>query len=1447
MKMKKLINTIFLVIFFFTTTKSIYSQITSDSLGCVPLLSKFTSPFPDIKKPIWDFADGASSDKLNPSHVFSNPGEYIVKLYDDKTLKATKKIIVYKDVEVIIDQDANQGCAPFSINFSNKSKKDDAIKYIGFLWDFGDGVSGTNENQVHTYTDIGTFNVTLNITTNIPQCNATKTFQNAVKIDQKINVNFKIDSIVPACSIPTKVYYSLTGPIDTSLIYKWNFGNGESSNNPKPGPVTYTKAGIVTTSLTVDNKKGCISKIERLVNINGFSGNLNIKIKDTICFDQIFYIVNNTNFSKYLWNFGNGANQVTTNLKTPIDIKYTSSGSTQIKLTVTNSLGCMKDTVFNIFVEKPEVPFTCDPMIICKLPNEVIFTAVNKNLGKYIWNGEEGGSTFVAKFEYIERDTFYYNEPDSFELILQTVSKNGCQSKYSKKIATSLPNAQFTLDNFEGLAPFTLNVEDKSESPCPIVKWIYTWGDGTTSVYDSITIKSASHIYDKVGKYYINLSIENEKGCVDMHYGAWINVEKMPEIDLPTCSGSGTRPIFCFGDTIRLITNIVQNKSTAIHFNLGNNVSHCESNTEVIHILNDKPGTENLFLSIETGGTFTDVYATAPIKIFGAKSVINYEISCTEKYKVDFKNMSINATSSYWKLDGEVITDLNFSRQFSGPGKHKIQLCSINDVDPCGEHCTEETFELQDPKAVIDTKSVWCKKATNILSSKNSKDATVGCNMGYTWSFSKSAKFASIVTEADSAEAVLGPGIHTISLEVRDVNGCRDTATKQIKVLELEADYTYSFTELCNPINATFKDNSLHDTIIKNYSWNFAPDVNNPIVSKTFDNIQDSVLISLSIEDALGCKSTKEKYFKVYKPTSSVKYDPIICEANGINFTATDFTEKGSKLKYDWQYNSNQVSTKNNLQLSGFKPGIHTVYLTITEEKTGCINEYINTFRVIQKPKAVIADLEDSIFCYPKSIQFFGNKSTFDQQDQLSYQWSFGNNRSSSKMDPIETFNKGEFNIKLIAKSAYQCNDTTTKKIKLIGPEGEMKANKNKVCIGEPITFTVINQKDVTSYYWDFGQGETKANTSPVTQKYDFYPSSGKTFASLVLESSEKGCETVLNLPIELYEAEAKFESDSSTCENSISLKNISLGKNKYTWQVAGNTTSTDTNFVFKPTKSGSYPINLIIKNTDFGCIDTFKKTIVFLEPPVLNVSGATLCDDQIYSFIKDPNIKEYIFDPSGLFKEDGNKYNATISSSQNFYIKAIAKNGCTKEENFTLTHNEANEIDTSFYLPLCDEISKVKIPITIAKTDSVFWSFSNGSYKDLLDCNNCPTPGLKEKIEGTLKAKVIDYNLCKATNFIFEIDIPQIEIPNYFSPNDDGENELFRPVVLNDKSRNYFKIIQLNIHNRWGIEVYSSDKPWDGKINGLPASEEVYYYTMTFGTDSGCLESVKGNLTLAR
>ncbi|GIK69244.1 MAG: hypothetical protein BroJett020_05390 [Bacteroidota bacterium] len=93
--------------------------------------------------------------------------------------------------------------------------------------------------------------------------------------------------------------------------------------------------------------------------------------------------------------------------------------------------------------------------------------------------------------------------------------------------------------------------------------------------------------------------------------------------------------------------------------------------------------------------------------------------------------------------------------------------------------------------------------------------------------------------------------------------------------------------------------------------------------------------------------------------------------------------------------------------------------------------------------------------------------------------------------------------------------------------------------------------------------------------------------------------------------------------------------------------------------------------------------------------------------------------------------------------------------------------------------------------------------------------------------------------------DTAYLNLPTAFSPNADGENDVFR--VLGTK---YVQSIELRVYNRWGQEVFYSNQKeigWDGNFKGQPAPTGVYAYTLVATLPNGEIITKKGNVTLKR
>ncbi|MEZ4685864.1 MAG: gliding motility-associated C-terminal domain-containing protein [Bacteroidia bacterium] len=97
----------------------------------------------------------------------------------------------------------------------------------------------------------------------------------------------------------------------------------------------------------------------------------------------------------------------------------------------------------------------------------------------------------------------------------------------------------------------------------------------------------------------------------------------------------------------------------------------------------------------------------------------------------------------------------------------------------------------------------------------------------------------------------------------------------------------------------------------------------------------------------------------------------------------------------------------------------------------------------------------------------------------------------------------------------------------------------------------------------------------------------------------------------------------------------------------------------------------------------------------------------------------------------------------------------------------------------------------------------------------------------------------------------PFIEMPNLFSPNGDGANEILVPISHRD-----VRLVQFQIYDRWGKEVHRTSTEishlWDGNVGntGRPAAEGTYYYVLQYdalGLEGNVRQVLKGYVVLMR
>jgi gliding motility-associated-like protein len=211
--------------------------------------------------------------------------------------------------------------------------------------------------------------------------------------------------------------------------------------------------------------------------------------------------------------------------------------------------------------------------------------------------------------------------------------------------------------------------------------------------------------------------------------------------------------------------------------------------------------------------------------------------------------------------------------------------------------------------------------------------------------------------------------------------------------------------------------------------------------------------------------------------------------------------------------------------------------------------------------------------------------------------------------------------------------------------------------------------------------------------------------------------------------------------------------------------------------------------------------------------------------------------------------YNVTVKDIESGCIK-IAQ---LKVRNGTFKANVEASLLSGF-APLTVSFSNLSGSTLGSKfnNDNVntIWNFGNGSYTVTKAANISPTavynqPGTYTVNAFAKKGTCLD----SVTKLYIKVNVPsRFEVPNVFTPNNDGINDFFflHTASLND--------ISASIYDRWGRLVFKTEHSttgnisWDGKTpEGKDAPTGTYFYVIKADGSDGKAYEEKGTLSLIR
>jgi len=191
-----------------------------------------------------------------------------------------------------------------------------------------------------------------------------------------------------------------------------------------------------------------------------------------------------------------------------------------------------------------------------------------------------------------------------------------------------------------------------------------------------------------------------------------------------------------------------------------------------------------------------------------------------------------------------------------------------------------------------------------------------------------------------------------------------------------------------------------------------------------------------------------------------------------------------------------------------------------------------------------------------------------------------------------------------------------------------------------------------------------------------------------------------------------------------------------------------------------------------------------------------------------------------------------SVTTAGLYYVTVISPDSCLGRDSILLTYLPDPVVSLGIDTTVCEETPLILRPYVL-NAERLLWS--DGSTEDALQVYHGGTYAVTAVNEcGT------DHDTINVQQIFCDI-----WVPNVFTPNGDGKNDVFR--VLGNLGR--LDHFGLSIFDRWGQRVfYTSDKyqGWDGLYNGAPCMMGKFVYMLEYHID-GKPVLQKGNFHLIR
>ena len=420
-----------------------------------------------------------------------------------------------------------------------------------------------------------------------------------------------------------------------------------------------------------------------------------------------------------------------------------------------------------------------------------------------------------------------------------------------------------------------------------------------------------------------------------------------------------------------------------------------------------------------------------------------------------------------------------------------------------------------------------------------------------------------------------------------------------------------------------------------------------------------------------------------------------------------------------------------------------------------------------------------------------------------TYEWQDGSNNSSFTVDQ-----QGQFWLEVIAQG---CAFADTVEVTYFETPVVDLGGDQALCDGESLTLDASTGQSAT-YEWQDGSTQS---TFQVDQSGDY---------SVAVTAN--GCtgedEVAITFnPIPVFSLGA----DTSLCDGETVHLDFSGIADTYLWQNGATTPS------FSIGEAGQYWLQVSADDCTFA--DT-------LEVAVQPAPEVDLGEDQTLCQGESTTLQASVSSSDGFVWQDGSAVNTFTVTQPGIYWLEAFLGECTSRDSVEVDFQIPIELELPDSMTLCSG-ERITLTPEIPAGATVRWQdgFNQTQY---------------QVVEAGTYSVLVDDGACMASDTVVVLSSScgkiSVYIPNAFSPNDDGINDLFQPNI----DPNYPVLeYDLKVFDRWGSLVFSSEKEgdgWDGKIAGEVANFGVYVFVFEFKfEDQGEVfqQMLAGDVTLVR